>query len=59
MSAKCPYCNVHLAEDETLDLGVDFSEIREYVVGHCENCEREFQWTNRYIYSDSYGILET
>lgn len=58
MNAKCPYCNVELTEDESYDLGVDFSEVRDYVVGHCDNCEREFQWINKYIYSDSYMILE-
>lgn len=58
MNAKCPYCDFYLMEDESYDLGIDFSEIREYVVGHCDNCGREFQWTNRYVFSGSCEILE-
>ena len=53
---KCPYCGCDLIEDEDYDLTCEGDYVLEYVVGHCEECEREFQWMNRYDYV-SFGDL--
>lgn len=56
--ARCPYCGVDLIEDECYDLTCEGSYVLEYVVGHCDACEREFQWKNRYDYVSFEGLEE-
>ena len=38
--AKCPYCGWNLIEDEGYDLTCEGNYVLEYVVGHCDKCER-------------------
>lgn len=49
--AICPICGGELVGDESYDFSVDLSECREYVVGHCENCGKEYQWKNIFVFS--------
>ena len=44
----CPNCGHELIEDESSDIFFDISECEEYIVGHCENCEKKYQWINIY-----------
>lgn len=46
--ARCPYCGWLLTEDESYDLDIDTRMVQEYVAGHCDNCDKEFQWKNIY-----------
>lgn len=58
INAICPICGSELIEDESYDMSVDLSECREYVVGHCENCGKEYQWKNIFVFSHVENIEE-
>ena len=58
INAICPICGSELIEDESYDMSVDLSECREYVVGHCENCGKEYQWKNIFAFSHVEDIEE-
>lgn len=51
VEAICPNCGHELIEDESYDIFVDISEFREYVVGHCENCGKEYKWIDIFTFS--------
>lgn len=51
INAICPNCGHALTEDDSYDISIDISECREYVIGHCENCEKEYQWQNIFVFS--------
>lgn len=57
-NAICPNCGRALTEDESYDISVDISECREYVAGHCENCGKNYQWLNIYVFSRVEDIEE-
>ena len=42
IEAICPNCGYELIEDESYNTFIDFSECQEFVVGHCENCEKKY-----------------
>lgn len=46
--AECPICDAELIEDETFDqVSIDekFSMTATFnKVGHCPNCDKEYQW---------------
>ena len=48
VEAICPNCGHELIEDESSDIFICISEYQEYIVGHCENCEKKYQWINIY-----------
>lgn len=48
IEAICPNCGHELIEDGSSDFFIDISEYQEYIVGHCENCEKKYQWINIY-----------
>ena len=54
MEMKCPHCCVVLVEDDCFDM--DFASddiiIRE-IVGHCPECNRGYQWSERFEYKGS------
>ena len=58
MEMKCPHCNVVLEEDDCFDM--DFASddiiIRE-LVGHCPECNREYQWSERFAYQGSADLF--
>lgn len=41
---KCPHCCVTLEVDDTYDMDYDDEGIVLRQVGHCPECEREYQW---------------
>lgn len=51
-NAVCPICGYKLIEDDSYDISIDISECCVYIVGHCENCGKEYKWKN--IFSFSY-----
>lgn len=58
IEAICPNCGYELIEDESCNTFIDFSECQEFVVGHCENCEKKYQWINIYRLSRVENIEE-
>ena len=40
----CPHCNTELECDDTYDMEYDEEGIILRQVGHCSECEREYQW---------------
>lgn len=59
MEARCPYCNSLLNEDDVFDFETSVSQAIEYVVGHCDNCDRSFQWRNVYEFKGIENLCET
>ena len=41
---KCPHCNTELECDDTYDFYYDSEQIALSRVGHCPNCEKDYQW---------------
>ena len=58
INAICPNCGNELIEDESYDFFIDISECQEYVVGHCENCGKKYQWINVFSLSHVENIEE-
>lgn len=58
INAICPNCGHELIEDESYNISIDLSEYREYIAGHCEKCEKEYQWINIYTFSRVEDIRE-
>ena len=58
INAICPNCGHVLIEDDSYDISIDPSECREYAVGHCEHCEKEYQWINIFTFSHVENIEE-
>ena len=44
VDAKCPHCNAILETDDTYDMDYDYEGIVLQMVGHCPECNREYQW---------------
>ena len=40
----CPHCKVELELDDTYDMDYDEEGITLRQVGHCPNCDKEYQW---------------
>lgn len=60
MEMKCPHCNVMLEEDDCYDMDlVSDTVINREIVGHCPECEREYQWTERFEYQGSGDLVLT
>lgn len=55
--ACCPECKQKLIEDETFESSIDPYETREFLCGHCPECNKYFTWQNVYVYSH-YSELE-
>ncbi len=45
-------------ENESYDISIDISECREYVVGYCENCKKEYKWINIFTFFHVEDIKE-
>lgn len=58
INAICPVCGRELIEDESYDLSIDISECCEFVAGHCENCNKNYQWVNIFNFSHVEDIAE-
>ena len=58
INAICPNCGHELIGDDTYDYSVDISAFSEYVVGHCENCNKEYRWVNIFTFSHVEDIEE-
>ena len=58
VEAICPNCGHELIEDESCDIFVYISECQEYIVGHCENCGKKYQWVNIYKLSHVEDLKE-
>ena len=56
--AKCPYCNVTLDEDDCIDIEDEGSRIVKQLIGSCEDCGREFQWVEIFIYEGAGPPME-
>ena len=56
--AKCPHCNVTLKEDDCIDMEDEISRLVKRLVGHCENCGREFQWIEIFTYDGAGPPME-
>jgi hypothetical protein len=58
MEMKCPHCCVVLVEDDCFDMDlISDSVIRREVVGHCPECNREYQWTEIFEYQGSVDLF--
>ena len=58
MEMKCPHCNEVLEEDDCFDMDlISDSVIRRELVGHCPECNREYQWTERFEYQGSVDLF--
>ena len=61
--AKCPHCNNELTEDDTYDTTTDrlddgrFAMVHK-VIGHCDECGKEFQWEEIYVFEGVRGVTE-
>lgn len=51
INAICPNYGHALIGDDTYDFSVDIAVLREHVVGHCEDCNKEYQWVNIFTFS--------
>jgi hypothetical protein len=40
----CPHCNTEIELDDTCDMDYDEEGITLCQVGHCPNCDKEYQW---------------
>ena len=56
--AKCPHCNVSLEEDDCTDIENEVSRLVKRLVGHCEDCGREFQWMEIFNYVEASDPVE-
>lgn len=51
MEMKCPHCCEVLEEDDCFDMDlVSDYVIKREIVGHCPECNREYQWTENFEY---------
>ena len=48
--ARCPYCDVMLEFDDSLDSEYDGGKYFDTVIGHCPVCEKSFRWREVYLY---------
>lgn len=61
--AKCPHCNNELIVDDTYDTTTDrlddgrFAVVHN-IVGHCDECGKEFQWEEIYVFEEVRGVTE-
>ncbi len=61
--ARCPYCKEELIEDDTYDTTTDrtndgrFAVVHK-IVGHCEACNKDFQWEEVYPFEETRGVTE-
>ena len=53
-----PTAAMNSSGDDTFDYSVDISAFSEYVVGHCENCNKEYRWINIFTFSHVEDIEE-
>lgn len=58
INAICPNCGHELIGDESYDISIDLSECCEFVAGHCENCNKNYQWVNIFNFSHVEDIAE-
>ena len=56
--ARCPHCNALLIEDDCYNSDIDDNNVRTYIVGHCDNCEKEFQWEKLYEFKKVESLSE-
>ena len=55
---KCPHDGATLAEDDCYDMTIwDNGTVVRYMNGHCSQCGKEFQWKERYKFTQ-YDELE-
>ena len=40
----CPKCGLPLTEDDCLDLDNEGEYVHAFLVGHCEDCQINYQW---------------
>lgn len=43
----CPHCNIELHWDDDYDMSYSKESIILHQVGHCQKCERDYQWQKR------------
>ena len=57
--AKCSYCKEELKIDESYEFGIEGTDmVIDRVVGHCPNCNKEYQWEEIYKYSHFSNLEE-
>ena len=44
----CPKCGCEVEEDDVLDIDHEGASIICFVVGHCTNCNTNYQWNEHY-----------
>ena len=47
---KCPHCCVELELDDTYDMDYDDEGIVLYQIGHCPECNRDYQWQKSAVF---------
>ena len=47
----CPICGAILVEDDCYDTHFEEGEVIMYIVGHCDECNKSYQWTRVYDFS--------
>lgn len=55
---KCPKCNGVIECDDTFDTSTCDDRHIEYCVGHCINCDTEYQWKEVYIFKGQEDLEE-
>ena len=55
---KCFYCEIGLETDDCYNIEVDpLEEINRLMVGHCPACKKDYQWTEKYKYTESVDLF--
>lgn len=55
---KCPYCNVPLVYQDSVDTDFYNCKYYEEVLGRCSVCDRLFSWIDVYAYEYSESLKE-
>jgi hypothetical protein len=56
--AICPKCNAPIDLDDKIDTFHNGDDLIEFCVGRCSNCETDYQWEERYVYSGIQNLKE-
>ena len=51
----CPHCGAELEQDDVYDR----TDNNDYCVGHCPECDKEYQWIEIYTFSNYENLIET
>lgn len=55
---KCPYCDVELEIEDSVDISIGWDTLRESVIGICPKCEKNFMWDRIYNFTTEVNCEE-